>query len=250
MAKLYIGTSGWIYPHWDAVFYPLNLPSKGKLKYFSKYFKTTEINYSFYHLPSRTTFERWYQETPPDFVFSLKASRYLTHIKRLKGIKKAWSSFLKNALFLKEKLGPVLFQLPPSFKNNQENFKRLNEFLKFIFTKKSRQKLKFCFEFRHQSWCQEKIYQLLKKYKMAWVIADSPAWPKAEKVTAPFVYFRMHGSKILFSSNYTNKELKTLAQKIKNYLKRNLEVYIYFNNDSQGFAVKNAKELKNILKSY
>jgi len=236
--KLFIGTSGWVYSHWEGIFYPEDLPGKDKLKYFSQHFKTTEINYSFYHLPRPSTYQNWYLQTPEDFLFSVKASRFITHIKRLKGVKEAWKTFIKNALNLKEKLGPILFQFPSSFKATEENIKRLEDFLKLI----TKNKLRYAFEFRHQSWCDKKVYDLLKKYKVVWVIADSSSYPKAEVVTANFVYIRMHGSKVLFTSNYTKRELKDLAQKIKKWLKTS-NVYIYFNNDAYGYATENAKEL-------
>lgn len=250
MANFFIGTSGWIYGHWEGIFYPEKLPSKDKLRYYSKHFKTAEINYSFYHLPRPSTYQNWYSQVPKGFVFAVKASRFITHIKRLDGVKDAWQQFLENALHLKEKLGPILFQFPPSFKATAENIKRLEDFLKFITKyeiRNTKSKIHYAFEFRHKTWCNEKIYKLLKKYNIAWVIADSPRYPKAEVVTADFVYIRMHGSKILFASKYTKEELKNLAQKIKNWLK-NSDVYCYFNNDAYGYAVQNAKELIKILK--
>jgi len=276
--QIYIGTSGWVYNHWEGVFYTENLtvkdynPPTTRLKYFSKYFKTTEINYSFYHLPQPTTYQKWYQETSADFIFSVKASRFITHIKRLKNVEKPWKIFLENALNLKEKLGPILFQFPPNFRATEENIKRLEDFLELI-----RAKLRCAAEFRHDSWCNQKIYNLLKKYNVAWVIAcppigwslkatgrracppigwslkatgrraDSPRYPKAEVVTANFIYIRMHGPKVLFSSKYTRKELQDLAQKIKKWLKNGLDVYCYFNNDAYGYAIENAKELLEIL---
>ncbi|MCD6402359.1 DUF72 domain-containing protein [bacterium] len=243
--KLFIGTSGWIYSHWDGIFYPEDLSSKDKLKYFSQHFKTTEINYSFYHLPRPSTYQNWRKATPDDFLFAVKASRFITHIKRLKGVKEAWKTFIGNALNLKEKLGPVLFQFPPSFKVTPENIKKLEEFLKFI-TKyhipDTKYKRRFAFEFRHKSWCDEKVYNLLKKYKAGWVIADSSRYPRADVVTTNFVYVRLHGPGAMFSSKYTKKELSSLAQKIKNWLKSG-NVYVYFNNDFHGFAIENAKEL-------
>jgi uncharacterized protein YecE (DUF72 family) len=241
--KLFIGTSGWVYGHWDGIFYPEDLPSKDKLKYFSKYFKTSEVNYSFYHLPRPSTYQSWYLLTPEDFLFAVKASRFITHIKRLKEVKEAWKTFIENTLNLKEKLGPILFQFPPSFRANQEEIKRLENFLKLI----TKNKLRYAFEFRHKSWCDKKVYNLFKKYKVAWVIADSPSYPKAEVVTADFVYIRMHGSKVLFTSNYTKKELEDLAQKIKKWLKT-ADVYVYFNNDAMGYAIENAKALVKLCK--
>lgn len=240
--KLFIGTSGWVYSHWDSIFYPIELPSKDKLKYFSQHFKTAEVNYSFYHLPRPTTYQNWYSQTPEDFLFSVKASRFITHIKRLKGVKAAWKTFLENALNLKEKLGPILFQFPPSFKATEENIKRLENFLKILRSRK------YAFEFRHQTWCNEKIYQLLKKYKVAWVIADSPSYPKAEEITANFVYVRMHGSKVLFTSNYTKKELSSLAKKIKKWISQKKDIFVYFNNDAMGYAIENAKDLLEFCK--
>lgn len=243
--KLFIGTSGWVYSHWEEIFYPPDLSSKDKLKYFSQHFKTTEINYSFFRLPRPSTYQNWYSQTPKDFLFSVKASRFITHIKRLKGVKAAWRVFIKNALNLKEKLGPILFQFPPFFKAAGQNIKRLENFLKFITSyqlQATNYKLRFAFEFRHSSWCDKKIYKLLKKYKVAWVTADSSRYPRADVVTADFVYIRMHGSKVLFSSKYTKKELKNLTQKVKKWLKK-CDVYCYFNNDTYGFAIKNAKEL-------
>lgn len=248
--KLYIGTSGWIYSDWIGVFYPEDLPSRDKLKYFSKHFKTAEINYSFYHLPRPSTYQSWYNQTPADFIFAVKASRFITHVKRLKGVKAAWKTFLANALYLKEKLGPILFQFPPSFKATAENIAKLNAFLNYInnlaIKPFSNLNLTFAFEFRHQSWCDEKVYRLLREHKAAWVIADSPRYPKAEVLTSDFIYVRMHGSVSLFSSKYTDKELKELAGKVKKWLKYG-NVYVYFNNYFQGFAVENAKTLLGLL---
>ena len=251
--KLFIGTSGWVYPHWESVFYPENLPAKDKLKYFSKHFKTAEVNYSFYRLPKPTVYRNWYEQTPKDFVFAVKASRFITHIKRLKDVKDAWKTFLENAFNLKEKLGSILFQFPPNFAATDENIKRLEKFLDLLRGQTSTRgggltstipHLRYAFEFRHQSWRDPKIYGLLQRRNVALVISDSPTWQKIEEPRlADFVYLRMHGSKVLFSSKYTDKELKSLAQKIKKLLSQKLDVYIYFNNDASGYAVKNAKEL-------
>jgi uncharacterized protein YecE (DUF72 family) len=244
--RLYIGTSGWIYGDWIGIFYPEDLRSKDRLKYFSSHFNTTEINYSFYHLPKPTTYENWYNQTNKNFVFAVKTSRYITHIKRLIGVKDAWKVFLKNTLHLKDKLGPVLFQFPPSFKASDENIKRLKELLKLI----NKAKIRFAFEFRHKSWCGEAVYDILKRFNIAWVIADSPNYPKAEAITANFAYIRMHGSRALFSSKYTHEELQTLAQKIKVWLKKGVDTYVYFNNDFHGYAVQDAKVLLNLLANY
>ncbi len=249
--KLFIGTSGWVYPHWEGIFYSEDLPKKDKLKYFSKHFKTVEVNHSFYRLPSRATYQNWEQQTPNDFVFAVKVSRFITHIKRLKEVGDSWKIFLENALELKDKLGPILFQFPLNFSATDENIKRLEKFLDLLRGQTSTAgggltstslNLRFAFEFRHKSWYSEERYKLLRKYGVAWVIADSPNYPKAEEITADFVYIRMHGARVLFSSKYTDKELKNLTQKIKKWL-RNYDVYVYFNNDAEGYAVENAKQL-------
>jgi len=136
--------------------------------------------------------------------------------------------------------------MPPSFKATEENIKRLEDFLgvrPLILQRSDLGTFKFAFEFRHKSWCDQKIYKLFKKHNAAWVIADSPNYPKAETVTADFVYIRMHGSKILFASKYTKRELKDLARKIKNWLRKGLDIYVYFNNDAMGYAVENARTL-------
>lgn len=248
MQKLFIGTSGWAYSGWENIFYPEDLPSKERLKYFSRHFKTTEINYSFYHLPRPSTYQKWYSQTPKDFLFAVKASRFITHIKRLKGVKEAWKIFIENALNLKEKLGPILFQFPPSFQATEENIKRLKDFLKLIIKSTSPGVvIRSAFEFRHKSWCEEKIYKLLKKYNVAWVIADSSRYPRADIVTADFVYIRMHGPGALFSSKYSKAELKDLARKIKKWLK-DCDIFVYFNNDFYGYAVENSKELLKLSK--
>ena len=247
MAKVFIGTSGWVYSHWKGIFYPETLPSSERLKYFSKFFKTTEINYSFYHLPRPSTYQKWYSQTPKDFIFAVKASRFITHIKRLKGVKDALKIFLENASNLKEKLGPILFQFPPSFKANSETIKRLTTFLSILDNSAMAKLSSMAVEFRHKSWINEKIFEILRKHNVAWVIADSSRYPKAEVITADFVYVRMHGPSALFASKYTKEQLKTLAKKIKKWLKT-CDVFVYFNNDFHGFALENAKDLLRFLK--
>jgi uncharacterized protein YecE (DUF72 family) len=243
MSKIYIGTSGYIYPHWEGIFYPENWPKSKKLEYYCQHFDTVELNNTFYRLPGEKAFEGWYKRTSKNFIFAVKVSRFITHVKKLVDCKEPWKIFLKRALILKEKLGPLLFQLPPFLKADSE---KLEEFGKMIL-KESPKRLRFAFEFRNESWCDEKIYQILKKFNFAWVVVDSPSWPKVYQVTADFVYVRMHGSKILFGSKYTKKELDDLTQKIKKLKKQNLDVYVYFNNDAYGYAVEDAKELLKML---
>ena len=238
--KLYIGTSGFSYLHWEGgIFYPKGWPRAKQLEYYAKHFNTLELNNPFYRLPEAKTFSNWAGRVPSNFIFTVKISRFITHIKKLNQCQEPWKTFLKRSIKLKAKLGPFLFQFPGSWK---KNLKRLEDFLKLL--EKKNKKYRYVFEFRHPSWFSEDVYQLLKKYKNASLcLANSPQWPFKEIITGDFVYIRMHGSKALFSSKYTKKELSSLAQKIKRYLKQNLDVYVYFNNDAIGYAAENAKEL-------
>jgi len=246
MAKLFVGTSGYVYSHWENdVFYPKNLPKTKQLEYYSTHFATVEMNYPFYRLPSIESFKKWKEKTPKDFVFALKVSRVITHIRRFHQSKKEWKTFLERALYLEEKLGPFLFQFPPSFKKDP---KRLQEFIKMV--KKTNSKHRFVLEFRHPSWFSKEIFRILKKEKnISLCLADSPKWPQVLEITGDFVYIRMHGGKILYSSDYSKKELKIWVARIKKWLKNNLDVYVYFNNDAYGYAIKNAKTLLGLISS-
>ncbi len=235
IGKLYIGTSGWSYKHWRGVFYPEDLPQSKWLGFYAKHFSTVEINNSFYRLPKRETFKSWKDKTPSGFVFAVKASRYITHVKKLKDVDEAWERFFYNALALGEKLGPVLFQFPASWHANAE---RLAGFLSIL-----PDGYRYAFEFRNESWFNDGIYSLLEKKKAALAIADSPQWPLVLETTAPFTFIRMHGGRILYASDYSAKELSEWAQKVAGYLNRRLDVYVYFNNDAHGYAVKNARQL-------
>lgn len=242
-----IGTSGYSYFHWRGVFYPENLPPSKWLEYYSHYFDTVELNVTFYRLPQKKIFESWYKQTPHDFIFVIKGSRFITHIKKLKDCQDSLNLLFDRILALKEKLGIILWQLPPNFKANP---KVLEEFLKTLAQKWvmfSKNKLRCSFEFRNQSWYTAEICDLLKKYNYALCIADSPNFPKVEKVTADYLYIRLHGGTELYSSNYSDKELELWTSKIKKWQKQNLDIYIYFNNDAFGYAIENAKKLKNFL---
>ncbi len=239
--KLYIGTSGWNYRDWTGVFYPEHLSSKDYLRFYSDHFNTVEINSSFYHFPKNATYRNWYSQVPEDFLFSLKVHRSITHIKRLLDIKKEWEKFFDGVINLKEKLGVILFQFPASFRCNDENLERIENF--FINCAAPTGNKQFAFEFRHISWDDERIIKILKKYNAGWVIANSSRYPEIEKITADFVYLRMHGPEELFASEYSETQLKNLAEKIKRWKNRK-SIFVYFNNDFSGYAVKNANQLK------
>jgi len=235
----FIGTSGWYYQHWYGRFYPQGLSKERLLPYFAQSFNTVELNNTFYHLPKETTVKGWYKKVPDDFVFAVKASRFITHIKRLANLGDSLKVFLKRAYLLKEKLGPVLYQLPPSMKKDS---RKLTSFLK-----KLPKKTKNVVEFRHRSWLDEEIFAILKKFNAAHCIISMPDFPTVVRATCDFVYIRMHGGTILYGSNYSKAELKQCAGWIKKFLKDGLDTYVYFNNDASGFAVKNALALKKML---
>lgn len=239
-AKVLVGTSGWNYPHWRSIFYPPNLPERDWLTFYAQEFPVVEVNYSFYRLPKPSTYKRWGEQTPADFHFALKASRFITHIKRLKGVKKALSLFLENAESLGKKRGPILFQFPPSFRADLD---RLEKFLELL--PKDGQ---YAFEFRHSSWFGKDIYALLQNSNVALVAADTPRFPYVEVQTADFFYLRLHGHEVLYASKYRATQLKEYAKKIRSWQKRG-DVFVFFDNDARGFAVDNALELKKLVSS-
>lgn len=245
MARLFLGTSGWTYSSWKGAFYPEGLPTRQYLEFYAKKFGTTEVNYSFYHLPRPSTYEKWASQVPNDFIFALKASRFITHVKRLIDVENAWATFVQNARVLGPQLGPVLLQFPPSFRCDP---KRLAAFLKSgqrAVPKSPRMRL--VFEFRHDSWFKEEIYALLRWHEAALCMADSSRYPRHDRVTADFVYLRFHGRAELFASKYAEKELMEEATRIRRYLRKGLDVYVYFNNDALGYAVENATTLNDLV---
>ncbi len=248
MARLLIGTSGWTYSSWRGSFYPEDLPSARWLSYYGEHFDTAEVNYSFYHLPRESTYANWYKRTPADFVFALKASRFITHIKRLEGVAESWQTFVERALTLKEKLGPILLQFPPSFHATPENTQRLADFLGYA---AGEGKPRIALEFRHASCFGEPMLELMRRHRAALVIAHSTRYPMPEIIaTAPFAYFRFHGPDEMFASSYSDSELRKWSRHMKAFLEAGADVYAYFNNDVGGYAVANARSLARMLKKY
>lgn len=240
MARVLVGTSGWSYSSWRKDFYPKKLPANQFLEFYAKQFPTAEINNSFYHLPKPETYAKWAAQVPKDFVFAVKASRFITHIKRLLDVKEAWGRFLGNTRSLRPHLGPILFQFPESFRCDRD---RLEKFLRIV--GKSGERL--VFEFRHESWFTNETYQLLTHHNAALCIADSPKYPRKDVLTADFGYVRFHGRTKLFTSSYTKAQLAAEAKKIKRYVKEGKEIFVYFNNDAKGAATRNAGTLRTLL---
>ncbi len=236
----YVGTSGWQYKHWIGKFYPTDLKSTDQLKFYLHHLHTVELNSSFYHLPDAATFKKWRTITPDDFIFSVKATRYITHMKKLQDIKESLRTFLKNAKTLKEKLGPILFQLPPKWKLNVE---RLNEFVKNLPSKH-----RFVFEFRNETWYDTKVYEILHNKNCAFCIYELAGHQSPEIVTADFVYIRLHGPGEKYQGNYSDEVLKRWSEKILHWLREGTDVYIYFDNDQDAYAACNAQKLFTLIK--
>ena len=251
---IYIGTSGWSYKHWkNGVFYPQRW-KEHELRYYQKFFNSVELNTSFYHLPKKEAFRNWRKLVPKDFIFSVKASRYLTHILKLSEPREPLENLLENASVLREKLGPIFFQFAPNFAADPEKLAKFAKILRGsprgsnppFGIRAEGWTLRFAFEFRHQSWFSPEIYQILKKHNLALIFSDTPKYPYEEEITADFIYLRLHGHKVLYGSKYTKEELRNWTRKIKRW-GRKKDVYCYFDNDAQGFAPQNAIELKEIL---
>lgn len=241
MPSLRIGTSGWVYRHWRGVFYPEDLPAREHLDFYASRFSTVEINNSFYRLPPRETFDAWRARTPDRFLFAVKASRYLTHMKKLKDSKDALALFLGNAAGLGKKLGPVLFQFPRTWALHLE---RLREFLDLL---GAHRRLRFAFEFRHESWLTEEVYTLLGAAGAALCLPVSPKTPLDARLTAAWTYIRMHEGRT--GTGYTGRELEDWAVRVRSFLESGADVYIYFNNDPGGHAVKDALRLEEMLET-
>jgi len=235
--QIFVGTSGWNYDHWREVFYPKDRPKSKWLEFYAERFGTVELNASFYRLPKPQTFENWREKTPDRFLWAVKANRYITHIKRIKDVEEPLERFFSAADCLKEKLGPILFQLPPTLSFDEAVLSR--------FCKTLPDNHRYTLEVRHPSWAQERVTDILKDHNIALCISDTAGrYPYIEEDTATFIYVRLHGSKKLYGSEYTEEELQAVAQKIRAWSK---DVYLYFDNDYGGYAVKNAKRLKEIV---
>lgn len=283
MGNIYIGISGWRYPPWRGVFYPKDLIQKRELEYASRALPTIEINGSFYSLQRPESYAAWYAATPPGFIFSVKGNRYITHILRLRDIDKPLANVFASGVFnLHEKLGPFLWQFPPSFVYDSE---RVEHFLSMLphDTKVARKlartheprmkdrrqlvidehhKIRHAMEIRHPSFIDESFVALLRKYRVALVVADTAGkWPYREDVTADFMYLRLHGEQELYASGYTDEALDRWAARIRAWsegseppdAKRisNVEppkstgrdVYCYFDNDIKVKAPFDARRL-------
>ena len=236
MSQILVGTSGFVYRHWRGILYPPGLPSDRWLARYAEVFPTVEVNNTFYRLPSLDAVERWRGGTPPDFCFSLKGSRYLTHLKRLTDTTRGLDQFLARALRLGRKLGPILWQLPPQMKADPH---RLESFLDALPTG-----LRCAFEFRTQDWYTEEVCDLLDRYGVAFCEHDLVDAPPP-RITGGFRYLRFHGQSS-HQGSYGADQLAPVAHDLASWRQR-ADAYVYFNNDVGGHAIRDALELTRLL---
>jgi uncharacterized protein YecE (DUF72 family) len=238
MPRAYVGTSGYQYNHWKGVFYPEDLPKTRWFDFFRSRFATVEINATFYHLPQKKTFSKWREKAPDGFVYTLKYSRFGTHVKKLKDTPETLSRFLENSEPLLPILGSILVQLPPGWKKDVE---RLKSFFDF-----APDRIRWAFEFRNASWLCDEVYAVLEKNNSAIVVHDRIK-PHPEVVTADWAYLRFHGGDVE-SGGYSPRQLSATAEKIRAHTAAGRDVYVYFNNDWDGHAVFNAEDLIRFLR--
>lgn len=234
-AQIHIGTSGWHYKHWVGKFYPPGLPSSEFLTFYAKHFKTAEINSSFYGLPSEKNLAAWRDGTPADFLFSMKASRYLTHMKKLKDPEEPMKAFLDKAAVLDGKLGIILFQLPPRWHCNLD---RLRSFLDIL-----SEDHRYAFEFRDPSWFTEPVFKALQERNVALCLYHLEGFVSPKEVTSDFVYVRLHGPGGAYQGRYETQTLSGWAGAFANWRRQRREIFCYFDNDENGYAAMNALEL-------
>src|SRR5690348_1847295 len=287
MAKIRIGISGWRYPPWRGVFYPKGLPQRLELHHASRRFPTIELNGSFYSLQYPQSYARWREDTPRDFVFAVKAPRFITHVKRLRGIDVPLANFFASGVFeLRQKFGPILWQFPPNFRYDHDLFARFFDQLprdtdaalklarRRDFRMKGRarlaidraRRLRHAIEIRHESFLDDDFVALLREQNIALVVADTAGrWPYVEDVTADFMYLRLHGDEELYVSGYTDRALDRWAARIRAWsggsqpadarlitakkakMRKSRDVYCYFDNDAKVKAPFDAMKLNEKL---
>lgn len=239
--KAYIGTSGWNYKSWRDSFYG-DTPQKQWLRFCAERFTSIEVNGTFYRLQKKSTFKKWRDQTPDGFSFAIKGHRYVTHNKKLLGAEQPVIRCRESASPLGKRLAAVVWQLPAFLKKDIE---RLEKFVKILRGWKSTQ---HAIEFRHKSWFDDDVAESLKRYRVAVCMSDAPDWPMWDQVTTDLVYIRLHGHTRKYASSYSKPALKKWATRIRRWLKENCDVHVYFDNDAEGAAPRNALTLLEMLR--
>ncbi len=237
--EVHVGTSGWHYDHWVGPFYPEGTASESYLSYYMRFFQSAEVNNTFYHLPQTEALARWRKTVPERFVFACKASRFITHMKKLKDPDESVERFFDRVSALGDKLGPILFQLPPRWRSNPD---RLGRFLDAL-----PEDHRYAFEFRDKSWFEPEVFDLLTEHNAAFCIYDLGGFRSPIEVTADFVYLRLHGPGGPYQGSYDGRTLFGWSRRCNNWLREGRDVYCYFDNDQAGFAVKNALRLSEMI---
>ena len=235
-----VGCSGWEYKHWKGDFYPDSLPRQRWFEHYASVFDTVELNNSFYRLPQKQTMRSWRLQAPVRFLYAVKASRYLTHMRKLKDPADPLALLFDRARDLGSHLGPVLYQLPPRWKPDLD---RLRAFLEAI-PKDVRQTI----EFRDAAWYTDEVYELLAQHRVALCLHDMTGCATPRIVVGPFIYVRFHGASARYSGSYSDAQLDDWAEWLDGQLARGCDVYAYFNNDVGGHAPRNALTLRNAVK--
>ncbi len=238
-APIRIGTSGWHYKHWLGKFYPTGTPASGMLDFYARHFDTVELNNSFYHLPKQAALDRWRESTSPGFCFSVKASRFLTHMKKLKDVEAGLAKFLEAAEILDQKLGPILFQLPPGWEVDVD---RLRSFLTLL-----PHRHRYAFEFRNVSWETAQVYDLLSQFGIGYCAFDLAGYQSPVQITADFAYVRLHGPGGKYQGSYGQDALEGWAGRIAAWRRELSAVFVYFDNDDSAYAAENARVLKTLV---
>lgn len=237
MARAFIGTSGWHYKHWLGNFYTEKSRPPEMFRQYLKHFDTVELNNPFYRLPEPETFAAWRETAPPGFIYAVKASRFITHNKRLKDPENAVENFLPRAERLQEKLGPILFQLPPKWRLNLDRLEGLLQILPPVH--------RYTFEFREPSWLNDEVYRLLRRHNAAFCIYELAGYHTPFIETADWIYVRLHGpTQWKYAGSYSREQLGEWARRIERWLGQGRDVYVYFDNDQAGYAAFNARDLK------
>lgn len=233
--KIHIGTSGWHYKHWKGVFYPEDLKDSDQLPFYVQRFNTVEINNSFYRQPSESTFKKWKEQAPADFLFAVKANRYITHLKKLHEAAAYTTNFIQLSAQLGKKLGPFLFQLPPSLKLN---LTRLSDFADGL-----PKGYRYAFEFRNPEWYISDVYDVLRRHNCAFCIYELAGHQSPVEITADFAYVRLHGPGGKYQGKYTDSVLAEWAERCRMWQQTKKDVFFYFDNDEKGYATDNARTL-------
>ena len=268
--ELRIGISGWNYKPWRGVFYPPKHPQKRELEFASHTFNSIEINGTFYSLQRPESFQKWYDETPADFVFAVKGGRFISHVKKLRDVQVPLANFFASGvLALREKLGPILWQFPPNFGWNETRFREFFELLprdteeagqlarlhdEKLKTKPwlqtaERRPLRYALEIRHPTFLTPSFFHFLRDHRAALVFADTAGkWPYVEELTTDLVYIRLHGDTQLYVSGYSDSALEWWAERIQRW-RRGRDVFVYFDNDAKVHAPFDAQRLRQLLGS-